>query len=1336
MKRSAIKKIFLYLPFIVLAMIMLAMMLIVPVVNKTYAAQQYQGLCSYVKIEILQELTLERIGFLATLSVTNNEGDGSITNFSASLTFEREGAGGEMEDASHLFFVQPPKIRGVSSIDGSGIISPGQTAIIEWFIIPKLSAGGTTPEGLRYYVGALLAGSIYGMEISQDVFRVLPDTITVKPDPELEITYFQPRDVDGDNPFTPDIVETPIPFTLGVLVSNVGYGVARKVKIASEQPRIVENLQGLLVVPQLLGARVDDKPTDSTTLTVDLGDIYPGKCRKGAWDMITTLSGEFTEFRASYTHAPELGGEETSLIRDINAYFMVHEVMNDQPGRDNLLDFLAETQGGEQLIPDTLFESDCSTLPVNLLTDIELLSFNSFTATLRVHADIENWVFIRLDDPGQAKYPIASVVRSDGKELNPHNYWTHIRYRNPDNAKLTYLNIFDFVSLGDYQYTVTYEPLGTDTEPPVTTIIFSGPSQEKDGKYFILPETQIFFIAEDNSPVGTYYKLDDASDFLPAYPFTIPDAGEHTIVYYSEDIEGNQEGQKIATVVVSVDDPGIVNLTADTEELFIAGDTISVRPTSVTVGFSGVVTASRLDATVEVFQGVFAYPTISGVPSSPTSSDSATITVGGENVDFYRYRLGAEAWSTEFPVSQPVQLSGLSGTVQLSVSGRSQYGDYHSDDEAVVVSWTVDPGASSMMITGVPPMPSRATQAVLTVSGSDYYCYRVDGSYYRPDSGAGSPITLARLTDGEHRVEVLAREGEAQSCPGDVDGILVKWTVDRLYGLRFPIERRVRYESLGQVDANPSEFVWDGRTDGGSVVSPGWYSVKITVQDGLGRSASAVKLVYVGDMVAGGNVLSDAGSASQKEAYAFGRRVVWQDQRNGNWDIFAQDLGDETAQAFAVTDNTLNQERPRTDGRYVVWEDRQEDGTWDIWAKDIDSADPIFAVTVTPEIDERKPAVYWPWVVYQCKPVLNPGAPWQLMSYNFITGATEFVDQTTQDQLDPAVHGQRVVWQDFRDVGYGEIYMKDLRTGEVHRITDDTGGQYYPVIFDHWIVWADNRNTQFDLYGYNLKRHVEIQLTNTLEDETRPYLNAEWVLYEEDSAGELNINLRLLHLASLASVQLTNEESQKEKPSMASGKLFWIDLRSGHRQVMAGPVPDLQPVFNNRNTVAVTEGMIANLEDAYTLLKLWNEQAGVTEITRYTALLPQPVADSVTWINGAPQGNNFALEAGSFLWVRFNDIKVIDLGQSTCTTLNLAAGINAFSYSCFPDQYSSYQLIRELSVENINAVRALDSDTGRWQVASVINGQIVGEDFKIPSTAVLMLDLKSQIGPWRPGGTL
>ena len=1311
---------------------MLGLMLLAPG-GRSQAAQQYEGLCASVKMEILQEMTLERIGFLATLQITNNEADGSITDFSAMLTFSSEDE--SEENASDLFFVQPAEFEGVTAIDGAGIIAPGETATIRWFIIPRIQAGGTSPEGLRYAVGVDLAASIYNQQIAPQVLEVLPDVITVRPEPQLEITYFQPRDVDGDDPFTTDVVETPIPFTLGVLVKNSGYGLGSNIRVASQHPRIVENVQSTLLVAQLLGSRVDDQPTDHASLTVDLGDIEPGRCRKGAWDMITSLSGEFIEFNASYTHASELGGRDTSVIKDLNAYFMVHEVFNDQPGRDDLLDFLADTVGDEELIPDKLYESDCNTLPVNRLLNVEVLSYSPSTQTsqVRANANIENWVFIRVDDPAQAKYKIASVVRSDGKVLNPNNYWTHIRYRKPDNAKLTWLNIFDFVALGEYEYTVTYEPPGTDTDPPETFLRFLGEVQEQGGKFYVLPETQIYFTAEDDGPVSTLRKLDAEPDFVPAYPFSIVDAGEHIIEYYSTDSAGNEEEHKTATVVVSDAYPGIANLTTDTDNLFIVGDTLSVRPTSITMGFDGIVTATRLDAQVEVFRGVFGYPAVSGVPSSPTTASDAAITVGGENVDYYRYRLDSDPWSDESPVSDLILLNSLSGTVQLSVMGRSQYGDYHADNEAVTVSWVVDSGAQPISITGLLHTPTRNTDATLSVSGSDYYCYRVDGTYYRPNTEAGDPVSLTRLGEGEHIVEVLARASEGDICPADGAGTIVCWTVDRLYGLRFPIETRVRHVSIGQVDSGPVEFVWDGKADDGVVVPPGWYTIKLTVSDGLGRSTSAVKLIRIGDMLADGALLSEGGNAGQEEAYAFGKWVVWQDQRNGSWDIFVKDLTDDAAAPQDITSSSLNQKRPRTDGQYVVWESRQADGTWDIRAKKLGSAEAAFPITQTPDADEKKPVVYWPWVIYQTKPVSDPGAPWQIKAYNMITGNSEMVDPTTQDQLDPWIHKQRMVWQDFRDVGPGEIYFKDLRTGGVRRITDNPAGQYYPVIYEQWIVWADNRNTQFDLYGYNLLRDAEIQLTSTPEDEKRPKIIGGWVVYSEDSAGELNTNLRMLSLSNLAAIQLTNIESEKEKPSTASGKLIWTDSRNGVKQIMIGSIPDLYPVFNNQNTVAVTEGMVSNLQDAYTLLGLWNTEAGVAAITKYTSLIPTVVSETATWDSGQPEGNNFNLEAGSFLWVRFDQAHILDLGQGACSPIDLVLGINVFSYTCFPDQYTAYKLIREIGEDKINALRILDSDTGRWLVATVVNDKITGENFIIPRIAVVMMDMKTPINSWKPG---
>ncbi|HSH09284.1 MAG TPA: hypothetical protein VK995_02780, partial [Oceanipulchritudo sp.] len=245
------------------------------------AQQQFQGTCARVRIEILQTLTTERIGFEATLEITNNQSEDALTNFAAELTFENSllSSAEGVNDSSDMFFVRQPTLTNINRIDGSGIIAPTQTAIVRWFIIPKPSAGGTTPVGIFYRVGCKLGGKMGGVDIPQDQILVIPDTIQVKPEPRFNITYFQPRDVQGDDPFTEE-VESPIPFTLGVLVHNTGYATAKNVNIESQQPKIVENKQGLLLVAQLLGARVQDSALNEKSLTVALGDIPPGEARK------------------------------------------------------------------------------------------------------------------------------------------------------------------------------------------------------------------------------------------------------------------------------------------------------------------------------------------------------------------------------------------------------------------------------------------------------------------------------------------------------------------------------------------------------------------------------------------------------------------------------------------------------------------------------------------------------------------------------------------------------------------------------------------------------------------------------------------------------------------------------------------------------------------------------------------------------------------------------------------------------------------------------------------------------------------------------------------------
>src|ERR1051325_5760458 len=154
------------------------------------AQQQFAGVCARVKMVILQELTIERIGFEATLELTNNDGDDPITDFSADLTFENPllTTNTIPNDSSQLFFVRAPTFENIDNVSGTGSIGPTKKAVIRWFIIPKISAGGISPDGVRYRVGAVLSGKIRGNAIPDDVLKVFPATIPVKPEPQLDIT--------------------------------------------------------------------------------------------------------------------------------------------------------------------------------------------------------------------------------------------------------------------------------------------------------------------------------------------------------------------------------------------------------------------------------------------------------------------------------------------------------------------------------------------------------------------------------------------------------------------------------------------------------------------------------------------------------------------------------------------------------------------------------------------------------------------------------------------------------------------------------------------------------------------------------------------------------------------------------------------------------------------------------------------------------------------------------------------------------------------------------------------------------------------------------------------
>jgi uncharacterized repeat protein (TIGR01451 family) len=428
-----------------LRILMTSFMLLLAGIFATSALAQ-ESICAEVKIEIKQKLSLERQAFDAVLKINNGLADLSVENVSVSLWFKDEAGNAVIStsDANNTtasFFVRQDSLTNLTAIDGTGVVPPKSSGSVKWLIIPTVGAGGLVPSGKIYQVGAQLS---YKLGSQVLVVDVAPETITVKPQPQLVLDYFLPGDVYADDAFTPQ-TEPAEPFTLGVRVKNVGGGVAKAAKIESAQPKIIENKQGLLIGFQIIESYLQDAPADKTLL-INFGDIQPSASKMGRWNMLTTLAGRFTEFTAEYSHADSLGGSLTSLIQAVNTRLLVHDVKVDLPGRDNVRDFLAiegngfkvyESDGVDNNVTD---QSGAATLQARAGGGYDLV----FPATTGL-------AYAKVTDPNNGNSPVGTVTRSDGKVIPSENSWLS-KKRNTDNITFSYfINFFDTNTTGRYQ---------------------------------------------------------------------------------------------------------------------------------------------------------------------------------------------------------------------------------------------------------------------------------------------------------------------------------------------------------------------------------------------------------------------------------------------------------------------------------------------------------------------------------------------------------------------------------------------------------------------------------------------------------------------------------------------------------------------------------------------------------------------------------------------------------------------------------------------------------------------------------------------------------------------
>lgn len=265
-------------------------------------------------------------------------------------------------------------------------------------------------------------------------------------------------------------------------------------------------------------------------------------------------------------------------------------------------------------------------------------------------------------------------------------------------------------------------------------------------------------------------------------------------------------------------------------------------------------------------------------------------------------------------------------------------------------------------------------------------------------------------------------------------------------------------------------------------------------------------------------VIGDAND--QTNPSVFEDIVVWQDyvQWEGfaDWDIRAADINNlDEPLIFEVSGIVDNDERnPAIHGNTVVWEDGDE-GDLNIYGADItDLGNPSEFQIAVLEHDQQSPAVFRTTVVWQD----NFFGDWDIYAADIwqrnkpVEAPVSLVEK---DQQNPAVSGNFVVWQD-NFFGDWDIYAADISDLEILRqadpnnvvefaVTANEFSQTNPDIDGNIIVWQDNRNNNWDIFGYNLTTGKEFQITDDSNDQTSPAISGSVVVWQDNRKGHSQI---------------------------------------------------------------------------------------------------------------------------------------------------------------------------------------------------------------------------------------
>jgi immune inhibitor A len=146
----------------------------------------------------------------------------------------------------------------------------------------------------------------------------------------------------------------------------------------------------------------------------------------------------------------------------------------------------------------------------------------------------------------------------------------------------------------------------------------------------------------------------------------------------------------------------------------------------------------------------------------------------------------------------------------------------------------------------------------------------------------------------------------------------------------------------------------------------------------------------------------------------------------------------------------------------------------------------------------------------------------------------------------PDVSDKYIVWAEDRGSGF-DIYGYELSTGSVTAICNDAGDQKNPVVWGDLVVWVDLAHDDGDIHMADLATGERLAVADAAGSQVSPSVSGDFVVWQDSRNG--NWDIYAYRLADRQEFPVCRQVDDQTCPAVTDSSVVWVDARGEYTSI-------------------------------------------------------------------------------------------------------------------------------------------------------------------------------------------